>query len=154
MKLTHEDVTRYIDEHPDSKRLFDFAATRSVATFRENHPGDSELGRRLKKIETRIQEKETLLNKNELKFYAFKACADNGVDYDLLDGFDLKSETEISDKIGQLSESITTAIKNDNVSKMILEAHRPGGPGAGIEDRPKTLNQYLAETTARLDKIE
>jgi len=151
-KLSHEDVAHFIEEHPEAKSLFDYARTKSVATFRENHPADSELGRRLEKIENRIQEKENLLKANELRFYAFKKCADTGINFDLLDGYPLQSEEAVAEKIDQLAASITTASQKNLAAIMAQEAHRPTGGGVDNDDKPKTLSQYMAEATARLSK--
>ena len=154
MKLTHEDVAHFIEEHPEAKPLFDYATTKSVSTFRENHPPDADLGKRLEKIESRLTEKENGLKANELKFFAFRKCADTNVPYDLLDGYPLRSEKDVSDKIEQLAGSITQASQKNLAAIMAQEAHRPTGGGVDIEDRPKTLQQYMSETSARLSKIE
>ena len=151
-KLSHEDVDNYIEEHPEAKSLFDYARTKSVATFRENHPPDEDLGKRLAKIDQRLTEKETLLKANELRFYAFKKCADTGINFDLLDGYPLQSEKDVGAKIDQLAASITTASQKNLAAIMAQEAHRPTGGGVDNDDKPKTLSQYMAEATARLSK--
>ena len=153
-KLSHEDVENYIEEHPESKQLFDYSMQKSVETFRTNHPGDEDLSKRLAKIETKLTEKENGLKANELKFFTFKKCADSEVPFDLLDGYTLRSEEAVSEKIDQLAASITQASQKNLAAIMAQEAHRPTGGGVDIEDRPKTLQQYMSETSARLSKIE
>ena len=128
--------------------IIDSKVSAGIKTYSLKHPDSHALGERLDEIEKKISEKEALLKNNELQFFAYKKCNENGIDYELLDGFPLSDEKAIDEKILQLTK--TNALTKDRIVNELLANSPKPSSGQWVENSgKKTYNDYVLEAEER-----
>jgi hypothetical protein len=125
--------------------VFDSKVSAAIKTYSLKHPTKDNLGERLDLIDKALEKKDLELKQNELKFFAFRKCTENNIDYDLLNGFPLEDEKAIADKIDQLS--ITQSKLNDRLvnEKLATMMQRPQSG----QQREMNNNDYLLQAEER-----
>ena len=125
--------------------------TGAIKTYQQKHPIKDNLGERLDEFTKIIDQKENELKASDLRFFAYKRCIENNIDYELLEGFNFDNEENLSKKIIQLA---TTQSKSNiqTLHEKLASGVKPQS-GQQRESAPHDYNYYLNEAEERDRKI-
>lgn len=159
---TFEELTKDFTE--DDKKVvssyLDSKVTAGIKSYEKNHPsGDqvyTDLVEKLNKLEAEGQARKAT---NDLRFYAYQKCVENGVPFEIIsDSLVLfKDQASIDSKIKSLSELVIKT--NLDKTKDYVFKNAPPPPGRG-NDRPYISTDNLTykdalvlEESNELDKL-
>jgi hypothetical protein len=126
---------------------FDSKVGNAIKTYQSKHPTKDNLGLILDEIEKKIANKDLEARANDLRFFAYKRCIENNVDYELLEGFNFDNEESISNKIDQLAVT-QSKLSNQMIHEKLASTSKPKS-GQQRETPIKDANYYLLQAEER-----
>jgi len=127
---------------------FDVKVNSAIQTYIKKHPDSAALGATLDEIEKAIALKDAELAKETLSHFAYRQCVEAGIDPDLLSGFPLTDEKQITEKINQLGTKQAKSV-DQIINERIAGMQRKPQLGQERETTIKTKNDYILEAEER-----